>query len=328
MEYRRFVAYIVETSGEKKGANKGFIKVEQKEKSWHMQFQIKNLSKNTHLLWLYGLIRKDNRVLRKMLGQKAVSDGSCGMTYVGYESEDNIWSHADIGGLLFITDTGEWMQSLWSDDAWNVKELLEDSQKERESDKSILENESELVHNEQQEDKQQEDEQQEDEQQESEQQKSEQQEDKQQRKQGIEKEQDASSEQEEDGSVKTAEIQDNTQDNWKRIKAHFNSSPLNNDSVLGECVRITPDDLVYLRNQGWQIGNNGFILYGYGMYQHLLFCKNIEKQEFLLGVPGRLGVEEQFMASMFGFRHYKRTGIDEEGEEPMGYWYRTVPRWK
>ena len=72
---------------------------------------------------------------------------------------------------------------------------------------------------------------------------------------------------------------------------------------------------------------NRFVLHGSSSYRHLLLARNRDQQElWYFGVPGVYTPNEQFMAGLFGFFHFKQAMRPAElaPDARFGYWYRTL----
>ena len=94
------------------------------------------------------------------------------------------------------------------------------------------------------------------------------------------------------------------------------------DNEIAECIKITPDDLKYLRQNQWKLGKNSFLIHGYYNYRHLLMGR-LRGGGYILGVPGVFENQERYMANMFGFTFFKPA--DRERARPrFGYWCRRI----
>ncbi|WP_461883370.1 DUF6128 domain-containing protein [Fusicatenibacter sp.] len=99
------------------------------------------------------------------------------------------------------------------------------------------------------------------------------------------------------------------------------------DDDLTDCLRLSLDDLPMLRAAGLSTDANRFVLHGSASYRHLLLARNRDQQEiWYFGVPGVYTPNEQFMASLFGFFHFKQAMRPAElaPDARFGYWYRTL----
>ena len=99
------------------------------------------------------------------------------------------------------------------------------------------------------------------------------------------------------------------------------------DDDLTDCLRLSLDDLPQLRAASLSVDANRFVLHGSSSYRHLLLARNRDQQElWYFGVPGVYTPNEQFMASLFGFFHFKQAMRPSElaPDARFGYWYRTL----
>lgn len=110
---------------------------------------------------------------------------------------------------------------------------------------------------------------------------------------------------------------------WGAIRQQYPSIQPFDDDEFGECVRVTIRDFSDLRRRGLPIGCNQFIHHGFQNYRHLLIGRT--SGGYILGVPGVYNANEQYMASMYGFSHFK-PGRLKEGpyNGRSGYWYRSI----
>ena len=90
------------------------------------------------------------------------------------------------------------------------------------------------------------------------------------------------------------------------------------DTELTDCVMILPCDITRLQQEKWQVGRSSFLQHGFYQYRHLLLGI-MEDGEYVLGVPGIQNSQEQYMARMFGFEHFKPSKRLECGKL-FGYW--------
>lgn len=98
--------------------------------------------------------------------------------------------------------------------------------------------------------------------------------------------------------------------------------PFEDNEILA-CVRIEPGDIGLFPIENWVLGNNSFLLHGYYNFRHLIFAKKKEMdgEEYILGVPGIFQNREKFMAKMFGFTQFKCSKNVEQKTGEFGYWY-------
>lgn len=105
---------------------------------------------------------------------------------------------------------------------------------------------------------------------------------------------------------------------WEILKKHHPAiCPLRN--MEGECVAICPRDVLWLRQQGWPVGRNSFLIQGFSQYRHLLLCRR-KDGSYILGVPGKENPQIQNIARAFGYGEFEKSG---QGED-FGYWCRKI----
>ena len=109
---------------------------------------------------------------------------------------------------------------------------------------------------------------------------------------------------------------------WQQVLNTWESfSPFGDDDIT-DCVKITPGDFPALRRIGWIISPNQFLLYGYYNYRHLMLGRT--KTSCIIGVPGVYSAREKFMAELFGYSHFKPSDANMGENVRFGYWYRTL----
>lgn len=98
------------------------------------------------------------------------------------------------------------------------------------------------------------------------------------------------------------------------------------DDEIGDCFRVTPQDLVNLPKKEWILGNNSFLLHGFYNYHYLLMGRKRteERDVMILGVPGTYYQQEKMMAGMFGFPFFKAAEGGDPAQGTFGYWYREM----
>ncbi len=98
--------------------------------------------------------------------------------------------------------------------------------------------------------------------------------------------------------------------------------PFGDGEVL-DCRKIQPGDFRYFHPRDCALRNNRFLQYGFYSFGHLLVGK-LKTGGYILGVPGGYDQQERFMANMFGFPYFKRSGQIRLPQNKGGYWYRLI----
>lgn len=94
------------------------------------------------------------------------------------------------------------------------------------------------------------------------------------------------------------------------------------DDEMQWCRQIEPEDLMYLSEPCWRVGNNSFLLQGYYNYRHLLYAG--DGTRCYIGVPGQYHRREQYLARRFGFPRFKATKKKRVTIGDFGYWLQDV----
>lgn len=99
------------------------------------------------------------------------------------------------------------------------------------------------------------------------------------------------------------------------------------DDYFYDCVEVTPELLKQLPIEDDAVVNNSFLVHGYYNFKHILFGKvreNDNNTRYFIGVPGMYCNRERFMASMFGFRNFKKSHRSDYSNPYFGYWYQEI----
>jgi hypothetical protein len=109
----------------------------------------------------------------------------------------------------------------------------------------------------------------------------------------------------------------------EKIITNFQSMYPFEDDEFDCCYQIEPRDIGYFPAASWHLSNNSFLLHGYYSYRHLLYaCK---QGKTYIGVPGQFHRREQYLASHFGFSHFKGTLKKRVTMGDFGYWMQELP---
>lgn len=95
------------------------------------------------------------------------------------------------------------------------------------------------------------------------------------------------------------------------------------DGEILDCRKIQPGDFMYFHPRDCALRNNRFLQYGFYSFGHLLVGK-LKTGGYILGVPGGYDQQERFMANVFGFPYFKRSGQIRLPQNKGGYWYRLI----
>ncbi|MCD7744675.1 MAG: hypothetical protein LUI13_05230, partial [Lachnospiraceae bacterium] len=94
------------------------------------------------------------------------------------------------------------------------------------------------------------------------------------------------------------------------------------DDEFTKCVQIKLCDILPLQQENWKVGRSNFLQHGYYLYRHLLLGRT-KDGSYILGVPGTRNQQEEYMAQVFGYEHFKMAASSGCGRR-FGYWYRIV----
>lgn len=123
---------------------------------------------------------------------------------------------------------------------------------------------------------------------------------------------------------------DSSDNFWEMIlKSYPQCHPFFDDEIHN-CVQLSPNDVQKLTAVGYPICNNPFFRHNCQSFQHFLIGKKTCRTDtcnthYILAVPGIYNSKEQYMASMFGFPHFKCGQNALCQNNCWGYWYRILP---
>lgn len=111
---------------------------------------------------------------------------------------------------------------------------------------------------------------------------------------------------------------------WSAMQNTFPPFDPFEEGGVVEGIKVTPSDLPLLECLPFDIGANRFLLHGYKNYHHLLLGRMEGQNRYILGIPGIYDSQEQFMAKTFGFPCFKpiRPYLKPVGQ--FGYWFRCI----
>lgn len=95
------------------------------------------------------------------------------------------------------------------------------------------------------------------------------------------------------------------------------------DDVYYDCIEVSPEMLKNVLLPDEISPNNSFLLHGYYNFRHLLFGRvqeNANNTKYFIGVPGMYCNRERYMASIFGFRNFKKSHRADFMNPYFGYW--------
>lgn len=337
MAYRRFVSYIYEYSGSKKGENRGFVRVEVRNGICQMGFwmEAENLAEGKKIR-VFGIVRENRRLLGIPLGELTSGQGEIRgqIRFAEQQAGKSPYRMDQMGGLLMNSEEGRTFATQWDDEPlhpewmeeWKPEssrehmpsgsKQKENTQKaEKQSDQrkdtipEILNEENgnppektDCRHNNQP---------------------------------GQEKQDtgDAgvgkqTAQDNRDADVRKQTVQEKSKTAGRTQNVAGTCCQPFHDDLLTDCVKVTRQELCQLRKNGWQIDGSQFQNYGLERFGHLLLCRDAAQPGvYYIGVPGIFSTSEQFMAGMFGYYNFRPAKPPAEGQAcpKFGYWCRRIP---
>ena len=328
--YRRFVAYVYEYEGRKKGNGKGFVKVEVRDGVCRMQFRLSGIYGQKVLpCKIYGYVREEEKQ-----ECEAVYLGTCDLAgeIIAFSLElpeknvsESRYSINDFNGMVFLADNVMYGTG-WDENPVRLDEIrFEKNKEEREE-----ETEKELEKNLEEETEEPELEIQEnpfpptpsileevgEECQEEIIETGEIGE--------IEEKLEEPEEPEESGELEESEEPEESSELEESFYCPFK------DGEFEQCAKIGLLDYNQLNPCDQGLLNNNFLRYGWRRYKHALIGKDTKRNCYILGVPGTYNRQEALMAGMFGFPYFKEAKCEttemsaQEVQGHFGYWYRSI----
>ncbi len=332
---KRFVTYLYEYTGAKKGRNTGFVKVDLRDESCRMELHVRNLGGYTGKGTVF-LILLDSGLTGVKIGEFAMNrgQGDYGTIFKINPIGDTPYGFDQIAGVGIRYDTDNMTASKWKEDPnlllslkdihmWQppqVEELESTQQIQREQTKIVEENTQVS--------------------------------DEKRRKQLIEEIKKVVGQENETSSVTPTEEHmtdtqapneqpTNTQQSeqelrlhqqnvfpdddwnakWEELRKRSERVPLRQEQN-GSWIKIDVKGIRELPKRNWYLGNNSFLLHGFFNYHYLLLgVEQTEgKSRWYLGIPGFYQQQERVMATIFGFPEF----FPATETEQFGYWIHTL----
>lgn len=289
--YQRFVAYVYEYQREKKGKNRGFVRVENKEGVCSFQIQLQSPGLIGQIpCRIYGFLRKEEWMEGIFLGECMTRrDGlQCEMEVKDGEMGESHRKLDEFGGMIFLTEGGGFYGTEWDDQGIAPEQFREEkisdipelpkAEMTEMSDAAILKK--------------------------------------------IPEPDDWEKDEEDMENGETAEKVQVA--NTVAAEAEQDTFHPFGDGEIVDCKKMDLQEISFLNRRDWTLRNNRFLLYGYYHFGYLLIGRLRGRQQYVLGVPGMYDQQERFMANMFGFTHFKFSSLVELPDGKGGYWYRLI----
>lgn len=327
--YRRFVAYVYEYEGRKKGNGKGFVKVEVRDGVCRMQFRLSGVyGQETLPCEIYGYVREEEKK-----ECEAVYLGTCDLAgeiiafsleLTGENVSESGYSIDDFNGIVFLA--GDVMYGTGWDENPVCLDEIRFGKKKEENGEEIEELKEEPEETEGEEEGREETELEiqenpfpptpsilEEVGEECQEEISETGE--------IEEKLEEPEEPEESGALEEPEESSELEESF--------CCPFK-DGEFEQCAKIGLLDYNQLNPCDQGLLNNNFLRYGWRRYKHALIGKDTKRNCYILGVPGTYNRQEALMAGMFGFPYFKEAKCEttemsaQEVQGHFGYWYRSI----
>lgn len=297
-EFKKWISYLYAYSGEVKGKNVGFARVEVREGRCRLAIGVKGAYGCDEKGLQVGLyIRKEGSLRRIPVGHIQIREG-CG-EWEQMTPGDNLFGTGialrDSGGLWLTCEGREILYlASWEKQCLDVREFLpavmQKGEKEQEEGQRKMMKEEAWRGETQKEQR---------------------------------------NEETVTNDVKTQDTQRSAQERleklpqpslWESFSRYYPRTAPSLQQQGVELLQIRPTDIRYLPRQLWYYGSNSFLLHGYYHYKYLVLGRisSEEGQRYLLGVPGVWEEREGFSARMFGFSQF----LPVQGRQ--GYWYTQI----
>lgn len=343
--YKRFVAYVYEYNKDKKGENRGFVKVESKGGQCKIDIQLRYPGLTADIpCKVFAFIREKNRLKGILLWEtRTVRDGvKSSREFKGEILGRENYRLEDFSGMVILLEEGGFYGTEWDDlpidpgvfeeESQTQKKVKEQKMMESKPREELLLEQGNILQDDIEETKEkisltgerggreeivQEEVVQEEEVQEEEVQKEEVQEEE------I-KEKEMGEEVNPEERVQKGEVQVEAAQVCQKEAEDSREYPVFMDGEIINCRKIEPREFSCLNRRDWPLRNNRFLQYGYYNFGYLIIGRMRESGKYILGVPGAYDQQERFMANMFGFPHFKISKTVQVPEGKGGYWYRLI----
>lgn len=341
---KRFVTYLYEYTGAKKGRNTGFVKVDLRGDNCRMELHVRNLNGYTGKGTVF-LILTDSGLTGVEIGELAMNkgQGDYGTIFKMNPIGETPYGFDQIAGVGIQYDTEKMIASKWKEDPnlilsmkdihmWkpqqmdemeNVQQTNNESKQERsrsaENEQPVqsraIENYTQTSDEERRRQLIEE------------------------IKKAVEKDTDISS------TIPESEVpqplttptqateqelrlhqqnifpEDNWNTKWEELRKKSERVPFRQEQN-GNWIKIDVKGIRELPKRNWYLGNNSFLLHGFFNYHYLLLGEEETegKNRWYLGIPGFYQQQERVMATIFGFPEF----FPATGTEQFGYWIHTL----
>lgn len=363
--YRRFIAYLYEYHGKTKKENRGYVKVEARNGSCAMEIHMRcpGLAPEQNCR-IYGFVRNPDGLAGVKLGGCVTAPGrlDCRLVSRVDRLNESPVSLDDLSGMILLTDGGGFYGTQWDDEpispeafrepgeAEPVKEPEEAEPEERSEPAEEPEPERDLEpENEPEPERdlepaegpEREEEPKPEEEPEPELEKTSELEEELELAEEPEPERNLEPENEPEPAEepeleKASVLEEEPEPEEEPAPAEAAEAPAEKtpepfwpfaDGEITDCRKMTPAEFRFFPQRVWPLRNNRFLLHGYRQFGHLLLGRLRGSGQYVLGVPGIYEQQEQMMAGIFGFPHFKSSRAPEcPGTQGCrtGYWYRLV----
>ena len=315
---QRFITYIYAYEEGKKGANKGFAKIEIRGNDCRMEIHIKDIRKSCQTGEVFLFREKDGKLESISIGEMKLMDGrgDYGFAFKTEGIKDTVYAFRDIEGVLILIADESICLSRWKEG--NPIDVRLENVKQPTAASQNVESPVSQPSDTQTETKQQ---------------------DTPSETEPVETEP-AQPPHEESAAAQeipdAPEWQENIQatevpmrnvfpqyqwlEVWEELQKSYPSFLLHQEKEI-PCVRIELKDLRELPQKYWCFGNNSFLLHGFFNYRYLIIGR-LEVDRWFIGVPGIYQPQERVMAAIFGFTEFlPQDEAEDKKTDKFGYWY-------
>ena len=319
--YQRFVSYLYEYQNNTKTKNCGFCRTELRDHHCRLEVHLKlPLYPFAPTLKVYAFVPSKEKLYGIFLGNASYQQGNVSGTFLFSEKNimDSSYHFSQLGGIFLQSDTGLCFASAWKDIVIHPEHLCIDTPKEYEINCCLPSTPEEITTSEPE----------------------------------LKSDQPTAPSipalspeaenvsdlsetlhkpsQEEiaptllAASTEATTMQPSPPNNvWEDIlKSYPQCYPFFDDEIH-ICVQLSQTDIHKLEDFGYPISNNMFFRHNCQYFGHFLIGRN--ESHYLLAVPGIYHPKEQYIASMFGFPHFKPAQHPRHRNSSWGYWYRIIP---
>ncbi|MDO4345012.1 MAG: hypothetical protein Q4C50_09445 [Eubacteriales bacterium] len=300
-EYRRFVAYIYEYPGGRKGSNCGYVKTEIRNGVCRLRLHVQPVKGIQGEIKVYGFVRREDKIVGIPLGNTVQKNNALDFQFASgaVRFANSPYDARDIRGIWLRGGDKENYITVWDDEPVAPDRFVEGHESPAlAADSSPAEEKIEELPAAEDE-------------------------------KPAAESAGASASAEQRNAVQPMTFSGSFAARWPKFLYHYPHIQPFDDGEITQCIQIAPKDINFLPREEWVFGKNTFLHQAYMQHRHLMLGCHRDGY-FVLGVPGVCrDLQDRHLARMYGFPCFKEAADMEEKKQPggtFGYWYHFIEK--